>query len=263
MTGATHRKTALITGASTGIGRELAELFAGDGYDLVIVARTAAALLEVAETLEKQHKIDVTAMAVDLSKPGFTGEIIAELGDRPIDVLVNNAGFGLLAPIAEADPEVVTGMMQLNMVSLVQLTRMYLPQMLERNSGRIMNVASTAAFQPGPFMSVYFASKSFVLSFSEAITHELKGTGVTVTALCPGPTRTEFGKRAGTSRTHLMKDRMTMDAASVARIGYRAMMKGKTTVVPGVMNKLLIFMIRFFPRKLPPAVAAQLVKLRK
>ena len=242
-------KTALVTGASSGIGYELAKLFLDDGYRLVMVAQDAARLTAIAQDLAKRRAISVKVIAKDLALPSAPVDIVAEL-DRErivVDVLVNNAGFGTYGPFADSDPDGQWRMMQVNMVALTSLTRLLLPGMLTRRAGRILNVASTAAFQPGPLMAVYYASKAYVLSFSEALANELRGSGVSVTVLCPGPTRTEFQRRAGVAHATFMRGRI-MDARSVALSGYRGLMAGKTLVIPGVRNRLLTSAVRCVPR---------------
>ena len=244
-------KTALVTGASAGIGYELARLFALGGYDLVLVSRDKAKLEEVAAELEATYDITGVALSKDLTVPVAPEEILQELQRHSIDidVLVNNAGFGTHGPFHESDMEKELSMIRLNVNALAHLTRLFLPQMVDRGSGKILNVTSTAAFQPGPLMAVYYATKAFVLSFSEAIASELKGTGVTVTALCPGPTRTGFQKRAGAEHTRLAGAGLMMEASTVAKTGYRGLMKNKRVVIPGLKNRLLAALsARFFPR---------------
>jgi len=244
-------RTALITGASSGIGYELAKLFARDGYSLVLVARDRQRLIRIADEFNRSFGIDAKIIAKDLSNPTAAEEIIKELQQSSvqIDVLVNNAGYGVYGPFTETDRDDELRMMQVNMVSLTDLTKRLLPYMIQKKAGRIMNVASAGGFVPGPFFAVYYASKAFVLSFSEALAEELRGTGVTVTALCPGATETGFQKRANVEDTILYSPWKMMDAGTVARIGYRGMMKGKPVVITGWLNKLMIFSTRFGPRK--------------
>lgn len=252
-----HTKMALITGASTGIGRDLAELFARDGHNLALAARSGHALEQLAARLKSQFSVDVEVIAQDLSIPDAAQRIFDLLKEKPIEFLVNNAGFGTHGPFAESDVASQLGMLQLNIVTLTHLTRLFLPGMLQRRSGRILNVASLAAFLPGPMMAVYYATKAYVLSFSEAIDNEVSGSGVTVTALCPGPTKTEFQKRAGIESSLLFKTK-AMDSMTAARIGYRAMMRGRRVVVTGAMNKFSAFGTRFVPRWMTAAVARKL-----
>jgi short-subunit dehydrogenase len=244
-------KTALVTGASSGIGLELARLFAADGYDLILVARDQGKLQRAADELKKMSKKTVRTLAKDLSAPGASDEVFAETQKMgvTVSVLVNNAGYGLHGRFVETDLATELKMLQVNVVALTHLTKLYVREMVKRGEGRILNVASTAAFQPGPLMAVYYASKSYVLLFSEAIANELKGTGVTVTALCPGATETEFAKRAQTEGTRLFA-RKVMNAETVARRGYRALMEGRSVVIPGMLNKVLAQSIRFLPRQM-------------
>lgn len=242
-------KTALITGASSGIGYELAKLFARDGYRLVLVARDRSKLETQAAEFRKLGSPQVWTVAKDLAEIEAPFEIfdITQRAGAKVDVLVNNAGFGARGAFAKSDLDTELDMMQVNLVALTHLTKLYLPQMVAKRNGRILNVASTAAFQPGPFMAVYYASKAFVLSFSEAIAEELKGTGVTVTCLCPGATATAFAERASLSDSLLFK-RGTAKAADVAREGYAGVMKGKRLVVTGTRNRFMAKLVRFVPK---------------
>ncbi len=242
-------RTALITGSSSGIGYELARLFAKDLYNLVIVARDRARLDRIASDFQNEFGVKVKVLAKDLSHYSASREIFSELKQESIkvDVLVNNAGFGTYGFFAETSLQNELEMMQVNMVSLTELTKLFLPNMIQKKSGKIMNVASTAAFEPGPLMAVYYATKAYVLSFSEALANELKGTGVTVTALCPGITRSGFQKRAEMESSRLAQ-RWLMSAEKVAKIGYRGLMRNKTVVIPGLRHKALAFIVRFFPR---------------
>lgn len=246
-------KTVLITGASFGIGLEMARLFARDQYHLILVARTADRLAQAAEELKGLGAPSALALVQDLSRPGAAEALFQTLTDQNVhlDVLVNNAGFGDYGPYAEAHWPTVESMVQLNITSLLHLTRLFLPGMIARKQGRIVNLASTAAFQPGPFMAVYYASKAFVLSFSEALSKECKGTGVTVTAICPGPTATEFQARANVLNTGIAQHQKSllkmMDAATVAALGYRGMLKGKSVVVTGVVNRVGAWSGRHLP----------------
>jgi uncharacterized protein len=237
--------TALITGASSGIGLELARIFAREGYRVVLVARNQKRLEEIAQEL---RPADAQVIGIDLSLLGAAEEIHSKL--PKIDVLVNNAGFGVFGKFVDKGLAEELNMMQLNMTALVILTRLYLPSMIAAGRGKIMNVASTAAFQPGPLMAIYFATKAFVLSFSEAIANELEGTGVSVTALCPGPTTSDFQERAQMQNSGLVKGRKMMDARTVAEAGYRALMAGKRIEIPGLANKLLIQSLRLSPRSI-------------
>ena len=251
-----ERKTALITGASFGIGAEFARIFAREGYNLVLVARTADKLRQVASELEKAHGTRSLILAADLTDPGAPAYVIDQTtrADIPVDVLVNNAGFGQYGFFAQNDLEECLRQIQLNVTTLTHLTRLYLPAMIERESGGVLNVASTAASQPGPLMAVYFATKSYVLLFSEAIANELHGTGVSVTCLCPGATATEFHKRANATGMRLLKFG-SMDAQTVAEDGYRAFVAGRPVVISGFKNWLLAQSVRFSPRRLVTVIA--------
>jgi len=253
--------TALITGASTGIGYELSKCFAADRHNLIVVARQEQRLRQIADDFTEQFGIAVKVIAADLLQPDAPRKIVDAVrkDSLQVDYLVNNAGFGLGGKFAETDLATELGMMQVNMSALVALTKLFLPEMTTRKSGKVMNVASTAAFQPGPLMAVYYATKAFVLSFSEAIANELKGTGVTVSALCPGPTESEFQKRAQIENTRLIKSKVMgmMTSEQVAKIGYQGFMQGKRIIVPGLLNKIGVYSTRFSPR----AVNAQIARM--
>ena len=250
------RKTALITGASSGIGLELARIFAREGYNLVLVARNGDRLRQLASELEKAHGARSLILATDLTEPGAAAYVLDQTtrAGLQLDVLVNNAGFGQYGRFADNDLEECLRQIQLNVTTLTHLTRLYLPGMIERKTGRILNVASTAAFQPGPLMAVYFATKAYVLHFSEALANELHGSGVTVTCLCPGATVTEFHKRANATGMKLLK-MGAMDARTVAEDGYRALIAGKPVVISGFKNWLVAQSVRFSPRRLVTAIA--------
>ncbi|MCB9357800.1 MAG: SDR family oxidoreductase [Calditrichaeota bacterium] len=247
---------ALITGASSGIGLELAKLFARDKIPLILVARGEARLSEVAEDLRREYGVDVRCYARDLSERGAAQELCEHISrdGHQVGFLVNNAGFGLLGKFAELSLDEQLAMLELNCGTLTVLSWHFARQMRERRFGRILNVASTAAFQPGPLMAVYYASKSYVLSLSEALRNEHRGTGVTVTCLCPGPTPTEFQARAGNRLTGLFRLAAT-SAESVAQEGYRGMLANRSVVVPGLVNKLLALGTRFAPRDWVTAIS--------
>ncbi len=254
------KQTALITGASSGIGLDLAHLFAADGHDVVLVARSEGKLRELAKELEAKHGIQATVIAADLAKPDAPQQIFVIAPQ--IDVLVNNAGFGTSGKFAETELRAELEMIQVNVTALTHLTKLFLPQMLERKRGRILNLASTASFQPGPLMAVYYATKAYVLSFSEAIAEELSGTGVTVTALCPGPTATGFQKTADLGSEALLKVMKPVSSMEVARAGYNAMMRGRRVVIPGVKNKIGVQSIRVTPRVVVTKVVRALQERR-
>ena len=240
-------QTALVTGASVGIGLELARLLAADCYSLVLVARNAERLNTVAVELTTLGAPAVRVIPKDLSKPNACEEIAAELAGAPIDILINNAGFGVGGQFCEADIGQQLDLLQVNIVALTHLARLILPGMIQRRRGRVMNLASVAAFVAGPWMALYYASKAYVLSFSLALSEECRNSGVTVTAVCPGPTQTEFFDRAGVASAALSKGNL-MSAESVARIGYAAMMRGRPLVVTGLANKTIAQITRFLPR---------------
>ncbi len=231
---------ALVTGASGGIGLEIARVLAPD-HDLVLVARSAGKLEALAAELGGARVI-----AADLSDPAAVGKIAAEVPNT--DVLVNNAGVGDFGPFAEADADKTLAMIQLNVTALTALTRQYLPGMLARGSGRVLNVASTASFQPGPLMAVYYTTKAYVLSFTEAIAEEVRGSGVTVTALCPGPTSSGFQAAADMELSPLVANRKLPSAAEVAAYGVKALERGDVVAVPGLVNKVMAGSVRFTPR---------------
>ncbi len=239
---------ALVTGASSGIGYELARILAADHFDLALVARNEARLNEVANELRARGNTTVQVFAKDLSMEAAPTEIYHALTNTAVSVLVNNAGFGWKDAFAHGDLQRWTDMMRVNMEAVVHLTHLFLAPMLARRHGRILNVASTAAFQPGPSKAIYYATKAFVFSFSYALAEELRGTGITVTVLCPGATRTQFHERAG-MRPSLRKLHI-MEAKDVASIAYRGLMEGKRVVIPGTVNKLTSTLAKFAPTRL-------------
>lgn len=242
-------RTALVTGASGGIGRELATLLARDGHDVVLVARSEERLVDLGNRLQNDYGVTATVVVKDLADPDSPAAIESALDERGIevDVLVNNAGFATYGRFLDTDLDTELDELQVNVTAVTELTKRFLPGMVDRGEGRVLNVASTAAFQPGPLMAVYYASKSYVLSFSEALAAELDDTGVTVTALCPGPTDTGFQSRADMGRSKLVQGDL-QDPAEVARAGYRGMQAGDAVVVPGLRNKLLTVAVRLLPR---------------
>lgn len=251
------RGTALITGASSGIGAALAKQCAAGGYDVVLVARRADMLAALARELTAAHGIDARVITADLAQESAPDELVATLNGRAIDILINNAGFGVHGPFAGNAWDDERRLLQVNVLALVKLTKLVLPAMVQRGSGRILNVASTAAFVPGPFMAMYYASKAFVFSFSLSIANEVKGSGVTVTALCPGPTRTEFGDVAGISGSRLFRG-PAMSSEEVAKEGYDAMMAGRTEVIAGARNRWMILGTRLAPRTMLAAITRRL-----
>jgi short-subunit dehydrogenase len=252
-------KTALITGASSGIGLELAHLFARDGYRLVLVARNRSTLRQLGDDLQSRYSITVRIEPKDLAHPATPAELYQELQESGIllDVLVNNAGFGGAGDFASTDWSHEAEMMQVNMVALTHLTKLFLPQIRARE-GMIMNVASTAAFQPGPFMAVYYASKAYVLSFTEALAEELRGTGVKVSCLCPGPVKTNFQKRAYITNTPLANSPLLVDVREVARVGYEGLKQGKRIVIPGWKNRVGVELLRISPREMVTKVVRRI-----
>lgn len=255
----TQKGVALITGASVGLGREYARIFAADGHDVVLVARTESKLRELAAELEKHPGVKAYVLAEDLGDPGAPDRIFQAVQKLGLEIgfLVNNAGFGSNGAFVALPLSREREMVQVNVVALLSLSRLFLPAMVQRGHGRILNVASTAGFVPGPFMATYYASKAFVVSHSEALAYELRGTGVTVTAHCPGATATEFARTAGNDKSVLFQLAVA-DAHPVALHGYRAMLAGRPVSIYGLLNRLLIQSQRFAPRALLRAIAARL-----
>lgn len=258
-----QKETALITGASSGIGLDLAQLMAPD-FDLIITARNRAELEKLAKELQTAHGNDVHVIPADLAQREARKQIFAEIERRglSVDILINNAGFGSYGAFAENDPKTSLDMVEVNIAALTALTRLALPGMIQRKSGKIMNVASTAGFQPGPLMAVYYATKAYVIMFSEAIANELKGSGITVTCLCPGATATNFAGRANMEESRLFK-LGAMKSREVAIAGYKGMMAGKGLVIPGFLNKTVAMSVRFSPRKLVTAISRSLQEKAK
>jgi short-subunit dehydrogenase len=244
------RGTALITGGSVGIGLEIAKLFAADDHPVVLVARRQDRLDAAASEIEKKFGTRPLTIALDLANAASPPQLLESVNALGIEIefLVNNAGFGLGGQFSETSIDRELEMIQLNVASLVHLTKLFMRPMIERGHGRIMNVASTAAFQPGPLMSIYYSTKAFVLSFSQAVDEEIRNSGVTLTCLCPGPVHTEFAATAGLHESRLFTQSSVAGAGSVARYGYNAMMKGKRIAIPGPFNKLMVQVERFLPR---------------
>jgi short-subunit dehydrogenase len=249
--------TILITGASSGLGVEFARLAAANGDDLVLVARSVDKLDLLAEELRSAHGMKITVLPYDLSSPSSVDAIVRDLSAAGIAVhtVIANAGVGKLGTFAGQSPDDVANMLRLNVESLTMLIRALLPGMIERKAGRVLTVASVAAFTPGPLMAVYYASKAYVLHFSVALANEVRGTGVTVTCLCPGPTRTGFQKTANMADAPMFKKMHIMDAASVAKVGYDAMLRGKVIIVPGLLNKLSALLTRLAPKTFTAKIA--------
>src|SRR5450432_2832884 len=248
--------TTLITGASGGIGYELAKLFARNHHNLVLVARSADKLGQVGTEL-KTYGVTIKTIALDLAAPHAPKFLFDQLQSdgTTIGILVNNAGYGTFGDFAQMPEEEIRGQIDLNVTALTQLTRLFLPAMIARHSGRIMNVASTAGFQPGPLMAVYYATKAYVISFSEALANEVQNKGVSVTCFCPGATDTGFQGRAGMENSRIFKKFCSMDSKTVSLHGYRGLMKCKTLVISGALNWLSTQSIRIAPRKLATAVS--------
>lgn len=243
-------KTALVTGASAGIGVDLAHCFAKDGYDLILAARSEGALKEVASKIASDHGVKAAAIATDLAAEGAGAKLAADIRARglKVDVLVNNAGYGHAGSFTSSDLKTQIGMVDLNVRALTELTYVFWDDMLKKGSGGVLNVASTAAFQPGPLMAVYYASKAYVLSFSEALWEEARGTGVKVSCLCPGPTVSKFRERAGTGKTRLARG-AAMPTMAVAKQGYQGFQKNSRVVVTGAKNAFQAGLVKFLPRE--------------
>lgn len=244
--------TALITGASNGIGLELAKVHASKGGDLVLVARSKSKLDELKIELENQYKIKVYTIGKDLSANNSAQEVYDETTKQKlkIDYLINNAGFGDFGMFAETDWNKELQMINLNITTLTQFTKLYLQDMVKRRNGKIMNVASTAAFQSGPTMAVYYATKAYVLNFSEAVNNEVSDKGVTITTLCPGATESGFQAAAAMEESNLVKGKKLPSSKTVAEYGYTSMMKGKVVAIHGIMNYIMANSVRFLPRSL-------------
>lgn len=258
------KKTALITGASNGLGYDIASVFAENGYNVILVARNKQKLLDLANQARQMFGVSAHVIAKDLARPGSPAEIFRDLQSKniPIDVLVNNAGFGLLGPFGYSRAGEQIDMLDVNIMAPVRLTALFLPPMLLRGNGRILNIASTAGFQPGPFMAGYYASKSFVVSFSVGLAEELKNRGVTVSVLCPGPMATGFRARAGVKQPALMASLADMDSRVVAQSGFEGLMAGNVIIVPGMLNRLGTIAARIVPMTLAARVVGTVQKKR-
>ncbi|HSP80281.1 MAG TPA: SDR family oxidoreductase [Myxococcaceae bacterium] len=254
------RKIALVTGASAGLGEQFAHLFARDGHDVILVARSGDRLEELAVKLRQSHSVEAHVLPADLAEPGAPRHLFEQVKARGLEVefLVNNAGFGSNGAFLDLELAREARMVQLNCTALLELTHLFARPMRERGHGRILNIASTAGFQPGPGMATYYATKAFVVSFSEALAHELEGTGVSVTTYCPGATQTEFAARAGNDKSRLFQRSGVAQAPEVAEDAYEAMMRGKVLAVHGVLNWLGMQSVRLAPRAAVRAIAASL-----
>ncbi|MGA1597582.1 MAG: SDR family NAD(P)-dependent oxidoreductase [bacterium] len=249
--------TVLITGASMGLGAEFARIAAEEGDTVILTARSLDRLEVLSSELQERFSCTVHVVPLDLAQPGAAIALFEEVRQSglSVDVLVNNAGFGLQGPFLEHRVDDERRLLELNVQALTELCHLYGAEMVERGSGQIMNVASIAAFQAGPYLASYYASKAYVLSFSEALAHELRSQGVSVTALCPGPTRTEFFRNAGMTGTSLSRSPVMMSAAEVAQCGWRGMQQGKQVVITGRLNQLLAFSTRLSPRRWTSAIS--------
>lgn len=255
-----ERKRVMITGASSGIGYEFSKIFAKNDYDLVLVARSSEQLQRIANEISSKYSVAVKVIAKDLSKVNSADEIyfevVKDLGN--IDILINNAGIQVYGSFSETNIEEELRLINVNLITLTKLTKLFLKDMTKRGKGKILNVGSTGSFAPGPLNAVYCATKAYVLSFSEAIAEELSGSCVTITTLCPGATKTEFAKRANIENVRLFRSRV-MEASEVADIGFRALMKGSITVIAGINNKLTTFSIRMTPRRIVTKISHYLM----
>ncbi|WP_443632560.1 SDR family oxidoreductase [Candidatus Marifrigoribacter sp. Uisw_064] len=253
-----NNKTALVTGAASGLGYEFAVLLAKDSYNLILIDIDSENLEGTKKELESLYQTQVTILVKDLSTAEIANEIYNEIQDKSIDVLINNAGFGLFGTFSKTNWQRESAMLHLHIMTTTHLTKLLLNGMVERGKGRILNISSLAAFQPGPLMAIYYASKAYILSFSEAIANELKGTGVTVTVLCPGQTKTSFQQVVSKQNCDNKISFNMACPVQVAKYGYNAMMQGKTVVVPGFFNKFLSKLPRLMPRKTSASIVRKI-----
>lgn len=259
-------KTALVTGAASGLGYEFSTLLASDGYDLILIDLDKPRLTETKQKIEENRPVKIRTLTFDLSKPRIADQLYEEIQNKNVDVLINNAGFGLYGLFNETAWEIEESMIHLHVLTLTRLTKLILKDMIRNGSGKILNVSSLAAFQPGPLMAVYFATKAYILSLSEALADEVKGTGITVTVLCPGQTKTNFENvSAVNSNSKVSQIKLfTADAVKVARYGYNSMKAGKTTAIPGTLNKITVFISRHIPRKITALLVRRIqARIRK
>mgnify|MGYP000473160849 CR=1 FL=1 len=256
-------KTALVTGAASGLGAEFAVLLAKDSYNLVLVDVDGNNLRDVKERVQKTYNVHIKVIEKDLSEPNVAQDIFESINGISLDVLINNAGFGLFGPFCDTEWHRESEMLFLHINTTTQLTKLALKIMLKQGYGKILNVSSLAAFQPGPLMSIYYASKAYILSFSEAIANVVKHTGVTVTVLCPGQTKTSF--QATVSKSSLQNQNHFKMACPlrVAKYGYDSMLKGKTVVVPGRVNKFLALISRFIPRNTATSIVRRIQEVNR
>ncbi len=259
-------KIGLVTGAASGLGYEFSNLLAGDSYDLILIDINESQLLLAKQRIEEKYKIQVNTLTCDLRKPRIAQYVYEQVKEKNIDVLINNAGFGLFGLFTDTDWEIEESMIYLHILTMTHLTKLILKDMISKREGRILNISSMAAFQPGPLMAVYFATKAYILSFSEALANEVRGTGVSVTALCPGQTKTNFENIAAiNSKSTVSKIKyFTADPAKVALCGYKAMKAGRMTAVPGTMNKFILLLSTLIPRTISGILIKRIqVKIRK
>ncbi len=258
-------KTALITGATSGIGYEFCKIHAINGGNLIVVARNKKKLEEIKFEFEKQYKISVFVIVKDLSNPNSANEVFNEIKQNniKIDYLINNAGFGIYGEFTETSLEKEEEMINLNILSLTKLTKLFYKEMLSQNGGKIMNIASIAAFQSGPLMSAYFASKAYVLNFTEGLAYENKNKNITFTAFCPGATDSKFHSVSGFENSNLVKTQKLPSAEYIANIGYNDMLKGKVVSIPVFRDKLLITIQRFVPRCMVAKVTGYIIREKK
>jgi len=256
-------KTCLITGGAAGLGYEFAKLASADGFDLILIDIDSEKLADAKKELEKLYNLKVTILYKDLSKQKIADEIYEEIKDEKIEMLINNAGFGVFGEFSKTDWQREENMMNLHMLTSTHLTKLVIKDMLNANKGEILNVSSLAAFQPGPLMAIYYASKAFLLFFTEAVAREIRGSGVSISVLCPGPTKTNFQSTVSenTSENKIAVNMAGVEA--VASYGYKAFNKGKIVIIPGVMNKFLAFLPRLLPRNTAASIVFKIQKANR